>query len=217
MPTQTFFNLPEMKRQRLIEAGFSVFSRASLEDASVSEIVRLAKISRGSFYQYFADKRDLYFYLLTQMREQWVANSTGTLRRHQGDLFATVRELAQAGFRDVSRGKHRAFYRTLFLNFSYRGTAQVNKEWARAYKAEGHPRTQWAEMVDVSRLNVSNDTQLRTLLYMLFGVFAQNVANYFNETASKNDELVAEQYRQNMLLMFDWLQFGVEKETQEES
>ena len=71
-------------------------------------------------------------------------------------------------------------------------------------------------MVDTKRLNVNSDDQLHTLVHMLFGVFAQNVARYFNEAADATDTAVADRYRQNMLTMIDWLQHGVEKETQEE-
>lgn len=216
MPTQTFFNLPGTKRQRLIDAGFTVFSHASLADASVSEIVRLAKISRGSFYQYFSDKTDLYFYLLGQLREAWAADTIGILRRHEGDLFATVRELAEAAFTDLSQGPYREFYRMLFLSFSYRGSVQVDDEWTAHYRAQHRIRTNWSQMVDTKRLNVNSDDQLHTLVHMLFGVFAQNVARYFNEAADATDTAVADRYRQNMLTMIDWLQHGVEKETQEE-
>lgn len=62
MPTQTFFHLPEEKQQRLLEAARVEFSRVPLNEASIAQIVKLAGISRGSFYQYFEDKEDLYFY-----------------------------------------------------------------------------------------------------------------------------------------------------------
>lgn len=217
MPTQTFFNLPKTKRQRLITAGITVFSHASLDQAAVSDIVRLAEISRGSFYQYFSDKTDLYFYLLSQMREEWVAHTEGTLRRHQGDLFAAARELSAAGFKEVTAGPHKDFFQTLFTGFNYRGTAKMDEDWTRRYRAEHRPSTNWSGMVDASRLNVANEAQLLTLVHMLFGIFAQNVARYFTHAAT-TPRRTADQYMANMLLMIDWLQYGVEKQNaQEES
>ena len=50
MPTQTFFNLPKDKQQRLLDAAATEFSRAPLKDASINNIIKLAEISRGSFY-----------------------------------------------------------------------------------------------------------------------------------------------------------------------
>ena len=64
MPTGTFFNLPEEKRERLIQGAMKEFVHVPLYKASVSNIIINAKISRGSFYQYFEDINDLYYYLV---------------------------------------------------------------------------------------------------------------------------------------------------------
>lgn len=64
MPTKTFFNLPIEKQKNLLEASEREFSRVSFDEASINQIIQDAKISRGSFYMYFEDKEDLYFYLL---------------------------------------------------------------------------------------------------------------------------------------------------------
>ncbi|MDN6397966.1 MAG: TetR/AcrR family transcriptional regulator, partial [Alkalibacterium sp.] len=50
MPTQTFFNLSEEKRERLIAGAMKEFSAKPLNEASISNIVKNSEISRGSFY-----------------------------------------------------------------------------------------------------------------------------------------------------------------------
>lgn len=64
MPTQTFLNLPEPKRQRLIEIAIEEFAENDFRNASISRIVAKAGIAKGSVYQYFTDKEDLYLYLI---------------------------------------------------------------------------------------------------------------------------------------------------------
>ena len=64
MPKKTFFNLPEEKRETLIKIALEEFSSQDYNSASISRIVRQAGIAQGSLYQYFADKKDLYLYLL---------------------------------------------------------------------------------------------------------------------------------------------------------
>ena len=59
MIKRTFYNLPEQKRQRIIDAIVEEFSSSSTEKVSINRIVKAANISRGSFYQYFDDKVDL--------------------------------------------------------------------------------------------------------------------------------------------------------------
>lgn len=63
MPTTTFHNLDEIKKERIIRAAFTGFSLAPYDQVKLSTIIKEAKIPRGSFYQYFEDKLDLYKYL----------------------------------------------------------------------------------------------------------------------------------------------------------
>jgi len=53
MPTETFFNLPKEKQRRILDAAKKEFSRTSLKEASIANVIKDAEIPRGSFYQYF--------------------------------------------------------------------------------------------------------------------------------------------------------------------
>ena len=64
MPTTTFFNLPPPKREKLLNAAIAEFARRPYGEVSINRIIQGAEIPRGSFYQYFADKTDLFQYVL---------------------------------------------------------------------------------------------------------------------------------------------------------
>jgi len=64
MPQQTFFNLPDEKRQLILDLAIEEFAQHDYKNASISNLVARAGIAKGSFYQYFEDKRDLYLYLI---------------------------------------------------------------------------------------------------------------------------------------------------------
>lgn len=64
MPTSTFFNLPPPKREKLLRAAMAEFARRPYGEVSINRIIQAAEIPRGSFYQYFADKTDLFRYVL---------------------------------------------------------------------------------------------------------------------------------------------------------
>lgn len=70
MPKETFFNLDEEKQQRVIEASLDEFANHTYNEAKVSRIIKASKIPRGSFYQYFEDKYDLYKYLFDIMGQK---------------------------------------------------------------------------------------------------------------------------------------------------
>lgn len=73
MPTSTFFNLPPPKREKLLRAAVTEFARRPCGEVSINRIIQLAEIPRGSFYQYFSDKTDLFRHVLRcydrQLRE----------------------------------------------------------------------------------------------------------------------------------------------------
>ena len=69
MPKQTFWNLPEEKREALVGIALEEFARNDYAVASVSRIVARAGIAKGSVYQYFEDKRDLFLYLLDHAQQ----------------------------------------------------------------------------------------------------------------------------------------------------
>lgn len=64
MPKQTFLNLPEEKRSTIVNAAIDEFAEYGFEASSINRIVANSGISKGSFYQYFEDKMDVFKYLI---------------------------------------------------------------------------------------------------------------------------------------------------------
>ena len=64
MPKQTFFNLPPEKRGTIEQAALDEFAEHGFDNSNMNRIVSQSKIAKGSFYQYFDDKKDLYFHLI---------------------------------------------------------------------------------------------------------------------------------------------------------
>lgn len=89
MCTETFLRLPEEKRTRFLEAAWEEFTRVNLADASINKIVQKAAIPRGSFYQYFASKDDLFDYLQQTVLEYLITEYCKYMREAGGDIFQT--------------------------------------------------------------------------------------------------------------------------------
>ena len=100
MPFPTFFNLPEEKRQKILSCAIQEFAQHDYFSASISQIVLRAGIAKGSLYQYFVDKSDLYHYLLeyaSQKKAELLAKSTPPDAEMK--LFDTMRWL----FREMAK------------------------------------------------------------------------------------------------------------------
>lgn len=65
MPKKTFFNLPESKRKHIIDVALEEFAKTPYQETSINRLIKRMEIPTGSFYQYFEDKKDLYFYIMS--------------------------------------------------------------------------------------------------------------------------------------------------------
>jgi AcrR family transcriptional regulator len=99
MPKETFFNLPAEKRQRIIDLALAEFAQNDYDTASISRIVAQAGIAKGSFYQYFENKADLYNYLLTLGAEAKAQFFGSNPPDPQMGTFAYIRWLSEAGIK----------------------------------------------------------------------------------------------------------------------
>ncbi len=62
---ETFDNIPEEKRLRLIETAIKVMGRKGISNAKIEDIAREMGVSYGSIYSYFATKDDLAHTIIT--------------------------------------------------------------------------------------------------------------------------------------------------------
>ena len=90
MCKETFLRLPEEKRARVLNAAWDEFTTVSFAKASVNRIIRAAGIPRGSFYQYFEDKSDLFHDLMAQIQGQLTEGYRKVLARADGNLFRST-------------------------------------------------------------------------------------------------------------------------------
>jgi AcrR family transcriptional regulator len=63
VPTATWERLPEARRRAVLDAAEAEFAERGFSGGSLNTIVREAGIAKGSLFQYFEDKADLYAHL----------------------------------------------------------------------------------------------------------------------------------------------------------
>ena len=95
MPTPTWERLPDVRRAAVIEAAEGEFAAHGFSGGSLNVIARNAGVAKGSLFQYFHDKSDLYAYLSerasVRIRRDMEA-AIGAADWSDG-LFAPLREL----------------------------------------------------------------------------------------------------------------------------
>ncbi|HBZ11635.1 MAG TPA: TetR/AcrR family transcriptional regulator [Bacillus bacterium] len=185
MPKLTFYNLPDEKKRVLIRAIKSEFSRVPLFEASISNIVKAAGIPRGSFYQYFDDKDDAFFFLLDELAEKEKYNFLSILNECEGDLFETAIAFYE---RMLEEEEHFHFLKNAFLNMtqkiesSFTRTINDNNKNSENFKAT-------AALIDKSNLNISSEKELFHVLQIITTITFRNLVETFAHNLSHQESL----------------------------
>jgi AcrR family transcriptional regulator len=107
MPTSTFFGLPAERRDRLVQEAINEFADRTYSEASLSQIAQRARIPKGSFYQYFEDKLDLYRWLLTEETPRRKREFLGAAAADQ-DFWRSLETMIERGMAFLVEHPHLA-------------------------------------------------------------------------------------------------------------
>ncbi|XXF74923.1 TetR/AcrR family transcriptional regulator [Myxococcaceae bacterium GXIMD 01537] len=107
MPTSTFHRLPDERREPFVNEAIAEFADRPYAEASLSQIARRARIPKGSVYQYFEDKLDLYRWLLLEEVPRRKREYLGTARP-EADFWARLEAHIERGMAFLVEHPHLA-------------------------------------------------------------------------------------------------------------
>lgn len=126
MPKNTFFNLPKNKMEKIIEVALEEFVNYSYENASINRIVERAEIAKGSFYQYFEDKKDLYGYIIEEAYSKKLLFMLDAIENMKyNDFFSSLKELYTA---EINFALESSKSSTVIHNYTKCSPAEFNGE-----------------------------------------------------------------------------------------
>lgn len=217
MPSKTFLGLPEEKQAKIIAAAREAFSESLYSEVTITDIIKLAGIPRGSFYQYFKDKEDIYFYLLETFRQDFKDSLSDNLKDQHGDLFAAVSITFHATLKFLSTAVDRRLLQNILMELDYRGYQHLlNRDPNHPHhKHHGPGLSEWQQSIkdqtDFTKLRVSQD-EFDSLIHMLLGFMGQSIARYFMAQRDPEQQFSPEHYEKKFDLVLDWFEHGVLKE-----
>jgi TetR/AcrR family transcriptional regulator len=89
-----FENLPEEKRQRILNAALQEFAKSGYDDASTNRIVEGAGIAKGALFHYFRNKKQLYLYLFDYFLDTFVKELAAKVDLEERDFFSRLRNIS---------------------------------------------------------------------------------------------------------------------------
>lgn len=197
MPKQTFFNLPEEKRVLLIESAKKEFSRVPPNEASIANIIKSAGIPRGSFYQYFEDKEDAFYYILEKQMKMHHQSFFRALKENDGALFESFIEIFRLMLIEFQNQENIAFFRNVFLNMNYKMESKLIRGFNKNSFDEQFSNI--IDDIDVKKLNISNKNQIAHVIQIIAAVTTHNLMQSFAKKITYDEAIKNYTFEMNLL------------------
>lgn len=202
MPKSTFFNLPEEKRERIIQTAMEEFSKAPYQDISINHLIKCMNIPTGSFYQYFEDKKDLYFYILSFYMDDALENSFQSGKKL--DLFNSQKQQNTTAifYKTHNYMKH---YQAICVDNFNKSPQKIKRDWIFENMIGG----KYMALYDYDIFERDEvDSAIKDSKYLMMGL-AMAVPNVLQCFCERNDD--TDKYQQLYQLCMHVIQTGILK------
>lgn len=185
-------NIPEDKKQKIIDAAMQNFSKNGYKKTAVDEIVADAGISKGLIFHYFGSKKKLYLYLYELAYRMVYERVTKALTTAPSDLFERIRQSEQAKLEIVSQYP---FVLDFLLSTRSETDAKLLEELEQI-KSQSFPP--WTESffpgIDTFKLreDVTLDQAIKIILWCTNGLLEEHKNNFaLKEVIAEMDAYLA--------------------------
>lgn len=163
------------------------FSSVPLAKASISNIIKVAGIPRGSFYQYFTNIDDLYFYLLDQKTKERKQSIIFLLEKHDGDLLEAVIEFYRSFLVQMPDEEEHNFLKNAVLNVTHK----LENTFTNIFDAnQGNEFfDEIIVMIDKKRLNIRDDKEVFHIMQIVTAVAFRNFVEKFTKNLTDDEAI----------------------------
>ncbi len=197
MIKQTFLNLPEDKREKILSAARNELTRVPFYDARIATIVREAGIPRGSFYQYFDSLNDVFVAVLRDIEKKKLKNFVQFLTESQGDLFEAAIKMFDSEFDYLTNNKPGHLIQNIFNIAKIDGGPSIgpnNPGFEEVFA-----------LIKTESLNLKGHNDLFSLLMLFFFTIGENIRLSILNEHSKHDA------QRCFLTQINFVKYGAKK------
>lgn len=173
MPTSTFFNLPEDKKNKILKAANKEFERVPIEQVSIKNIVESAEIARGSFYQYFEDKEDLFQYIMSAKMRNMQNKLIEMIEHENGNIINIFINMYEYLIKIVKIKKNNKFFKQIFENVKTSDNLMFIKKEEINKNLEQTLYNLYDRNKDI--LNIKNEEEFKLVIEMLFAITRRRI------------------------------------------
>lgn len=188
MPKKTFYNLSDEKKEKIIEVLKKNFEQKTIFEANVKEIVEELQIARGSFYQYFVDLEDSYFFILDMETIDVHKLFLKVLKENDHDTVKALEDYGEMVSEIIFSKEAYNLYKNKYLYWN----SELEENWKK-YKEEDVNKN------EISKLDELNTEKMKFIKAIVHDLIKRN----FKEQWSK--EVFLEHYK----ICMKWIREGI--------
>ena len=195
MPTNTFFNLPAEKKHKILKAANKEFARVPLEQASIKNIVEDAEIARGSFYQYFENKQDLFEYIMTSKTGDMEKNLIEMIEQENGNIINIFINIYDHLIEVGKIRRNNKLFRQIFENIKTSDNLMLTRKEEINKKLEKILQDLYSKNKDI--LNIKNEEEFKLVIEILSAITRRRIVaslKYKNSAEAREDFLKEIEY-----------------------
>ncbi|HEY1046214.1 MAG TPA: TetR/AcrR family transcriptional regulator [Bacteroidia bacterium] len=187
MPSTTFGNLPQEKKKRFVEAALLEFAAHNFETASINVVIKKLNMARGSVYQYFENKLDLWLSLKAHCDQIKLSYIQSVNRFDFPDFWSYYRALYARG---IDFDLEQPVCSRFLYRVAYRETSEEVSDYIKKWKEDANEMfNQWVEYEKVQgAINIEIPAQLAAHFMMSMSIsIADFLHNRYNEFQKQNE------------------------------
>jgi TetR/AcrR family transcriptional regulator len=198
--TELFEKLPPEKQEKVFEAAVGEFASKGYRNASMNSLVKAAGISKGSIFQYFRSKRNL-FDGVVEIATDRVKLYLKQVRDETGEMnfFARLEYMLRAGFKFIDRHPllARIYFHLLQSGEAPSGSEEILQLRKQANEflidllREAIEKGEIREELDIERVAFLLNALLETLLRSYYTEFLASGLGLYRGNAAELDRWVA--------------------------
>lgn len=167
MPKETFFKITPDKRERLLREAARLFAERGFNQTDVAELASRAGVAKGSIYNYFESKEDLYLYVCQDGIERSRKAVYGDMDL-SWDIYRQVDHIFRQGMQFVQAHPE---YLILYANISSAGMERFSERISLAVEKFTADHLKRILRRDVQRGLVRDDVDVKLAAFLINSLY----------------------------------------------
>ena len=188
MAQQSFYKLKQKKQDKILTAINECLTKYDYDTLTINNIVDAAEISRGSFYDYFVDKKDAVDTFVLDYIMKTVANFMKIIEKADGKLFDGILNSYHA----ITKSFVNEIYLNIYRNIKYFSDFAYGIVFSKSFNERYEFILEWMkENTYEGKNNILTKNEIKVILDMTMSILSQSTFRFLIE---ENKEIIEKDF-----------------------